>query len=664
MAAFTWVAPRVQALQLLRSATRARLGGQHGLRTQLVALVMAALLPSLVLQALGGTAVVHSFGSAHKEGLADAARRFAWDVDREIEVLSAALIAFSSSPVFDGQGYDLTILKRRALRVADAVGTTITVWTGEGEFVTNTPHRQMATFDLTQGPQLAHQAARSRSTVVTNEAGQQSAAIFVPVIRDGGAAFVLEAELTPERLEGLISGQISRARPQLIIADTDGSVIVGAGYTGTSRPARLDGWLLDSLVRNRSGIVEQGPPGESVSLIAFATPQRAQTWRVAIIEPIADYQRLLRSSMSAVAGVVILSILFAVGAAMWAGAVLARPLRRLTMAAQAVAAGAETLADVPPSSVTEFNALRVSVARADAVLRRRAAAERMALQEARTGHELLASVVNGTADQIHVKDLDLCFVLANQVALKAGTIPREEWQIFGRRLSDLVPSPEADREEALDRDVILSGAVREIRIERRRADASVGTFVMVKTPWRDASGQIAGVVTVVRDVTDQRAAEQRLAAVQGDLLRATRLSAMGAMASGLAHELNQPLAAMANFLNAAARILARIDPVTPQLQMARDAVKDAVGQALRAGTIVRRLREFVGRGEADLSIDDVCDVIREICDVARADGGIDHVHLIARIDAAEAARAGRSNAASAGASQPDSKRVRGARQRS
>ena len=52
-------------------------------------------------------------------------------------------------------------------------------------------------------------------------------------------------------------------------------------------------------------------------------------------------------------------------------------------------------------------------------------------------------------------------------------------------------------------------------------------------------------------------AEQRLAAVQGELLRATRLSAMGAMASGLAHELNQPLAAATNFLNAASRLLVR-----------------------------------------------------------------------------------------------------------
>jgi two-component system sensor kinase FixL len=56
------------------------------------------------------------------------------------------------------------------------------------------------------------------------------------------------------------------------------------------------------------------------------------------------------------------------------------------------------------------------------------------------------------------------------------------------------------------------------------------------------------------------------------------------------------------------------------LELARGAVSDAVIQTLRAGGIVRRLREFVGRGEADLKVDDVTNLIRELCEVARADG--------------------------------------------
>jgi C4-dicarboxylate-specific signal transduction histidine kinase len=152
---------------------------------------------------------------------------------------------------------------------------------------------------------------------------------------------------------------------------------------------------------------------------------------------------------------------------------------------------------------------------------------------------------------------------------------------------------------------------------------------MTITPWQDAAGRVVGVVSVSRDITEQRAASARLRGVQADLLRVSRLSAMGAMASGLAHELNQPLAAATNYLNAGGRLLDRGVAGDPQaLQSARGAVADAAQQMLRAGAIVRSLRHFVGRGEAELLPEDVGELIREACDLALDDGITGGIHLL------------------------------------
>ena len=80
----------------------------------------------------------------------------------------------------------------------------------------------------------------------------------------------------------------------------------------------------------------------------------------------------------------------------------------------------------------------------------------------------------------------------------------------------------------------------------------------------------------------------------------SRLSALGEMASSLAHELNQPLAAINNYLKGCRRLLSRAND--PRVETIRDALDKAADQALRAGDIIRRLRDFVTRRESDKTI--------------------------------------------------------------
>jgi two-component system sensor kinase FixL len=113
----------------------------------------------------------------------------------------------------------------------------------------------------------------------------------------------------------------------------------------------------------------------------------------------------------------------------------------------------------------------------------------------------------------------------------------------------------------------------------------------------------------IRDLTERQTTEARLQELQSELLHISRLTAMGEMASALAHELNQPLSAITNYLNGSQRILAAHQD--EDSIMVREAVEKSSEQALRAGQIIRRLRDFVGRGESERRIESIVKIVEE-----------------------------------------------------
>ncbi|NML05583.1 PAS domain S-box protein [Sphingomonas sp. G-3-2-10] len=112
----------------------------------------------------------------------------------------------------------------------------------------------------------------------------------------------------------------------------------------------------------------------------------------------------------------------------------------------------------------------------------------------------------------------------------------------------------------------------------------------------------------IRDLTERQQAEARLQELQNELVHVSRLTALGEMASALAHEINQPLAAIANYLKGSRMLLQR-EP--PPLDKVGDALNRAADQALRAGDIIRRLREFVARGETERSVESLPRLVEE-----------------------------------------------------
>lgn len=187
-------------------------------------------------------------------------------------------------------------------------------------------------------------------------------------------------------------------------------------------------------------------------------------------------------------------------------------------------------------------------------------------------------------------------------------------EIIGRNVSLLMPEPFREQHDNYVRRYLQTGEKRIIGIGRivvgQRKDGS--TFPMELAVGEVNSEQGRFFTGFVRDLTDREEREARVEQLQAEIVHISRLSAMGEMASALAHELNQPLSAIANYLNGAKRLLARgnADP------KAVDAVEKAVTQALRAGDIIRRLRDFLSRGEGERSVESLSKLVHEACGLA------------------------------------------------
>jgi two-component system sensor kinase FixL len=113
----------------------------------------------------------------------------------------------------------------------------------------------------------------------------------------------------------------------------------------------------------------------------------------------------------------------------------------------------------------------------------------------------------------------------------------------------------------------------------------------------------------VRDLTERQNTEARLQELQSELVHMSRFTALGEMASTLAHEINQPLTAISNYLKGCRRLLEQ--SADPNASLLRQGVTQAAEQALRAGQVIRHLREFVARGESERRVENLPKLIQE-----------------------------------------------------
>jgi two-component system, LuxR family, sensor kinase FixL len=175
----------------------------------------------------------------------------------------------------------------------------------------------------------------------------------------------------------------------------------------------------------------------------------------------------------------------------------------------------------------------------------------------------------------------------------------------------LMPPPYREHHDSYLSRYLSTGERRIIGVGRlvvgRRRDGS--TFPMELSVGEARSAERQMFIGFVRDITERQQTQLRLQELQSELIHMSRYTALGEMASTLAHELNQPLSAIANYLNGGRRLLESSRPDI--LPLAREAMEHATEQALRAGQIIRRLRDFVSRGETEPRLENLPKLIEE-----------------------------------------------------
>jgi two-component system sensor kinase FixL len=205
-------------------------------------------------------------------------------------------------------------------------------------------------------------------------------------------------------------------------------------------------------------------------------------------------------------------------------------------------------------------------------------------------------------------------------------------EVIGQNVNTLMPDPYRSEHDGYVAHYLATGERRIIGIGRTviAQHKSGSTF-----PMELAVGEVnttdGHIFTgFIRDISDRVAAQARANKLQEELNHVGRLTAMGEIASMIVHELNQPLTAIANFGEAARRLVERSEG---QSGRAIEFMEKSVAQAHRASDMIRRLRSFVSRGQAEMEPISINDVVRDAARLALI-GAADQ-RIVTRIDLAQ-----------------------------
>ena len=217
---------------------------------------------------------------------------------------------------------------------------------------------------------------------------------------------------------------------------------------------------------------------------------------------------------------------------------------------------------------------------------------------------LLHTVVEVVPGPIYAKDRQGRILFANKAALDligktfAEIEHRPDIAIFGN-------DNQAETVRENDRRAMAEGTTREIEEIIDERDTGPRLFLSTKAPFFESDAMVAGLVSLSIDITER----QELAK---ELLHVSKRTAMGDMAAAIAHEINQPLAAISLYLEAAGALLAiegEREPVLRSLALAKD-------QCHRAGEIIKRVRSFVSGSEVLKCPENLTMLVDEACNLA------------------------------------------------
>jgi PAS domain S-box-containing protein len=418
-------------------------------------------------------------------------------IDAEINSHLTTLAALAASPLLDASPADLNAFYAHAKRAAEAVHSPVVVIApdlaqlmtterpfGEALPRTNAAGAVRAVFD-TGRPAVS-------DLLVGAVSGRRLIVVAVPVLRDDRAALVILTRIEPERLADMLVAQIAAsddtvavltdARHQVVARSHDHERLLGATASPGWGEVVLDGEPAGSgLGRSLEG---------RNSVYAQHRLDRAPGWRVRVSEPIAAYRASWKRPLVGLAIGGGIALLAAAAGAAALGRRIILPVDALTRKARGVTHSGGTLQGLPPSGVTEFEALRCSIAEAEAALRESEARFVRAVEAARVGTwdwDPVADVMNGSPGREERLTGRPVRSICNLAAFLEAVHPDDRSIV--REAVRRVLERETDDYEAEFRAVWSDGTVRWLR--------SVGRAIA------NSDGSVREITGVSMDVTER-----------------------------------------------------------------------------------------------------------------------------------------------------------------
>jgi two-component system sensor kinase FixL len=245
-------------------------------------------------------------------------------------------------------------------------------------------------------------------------------------------------------------------------------------------------------------------------------------------------------------------------------------------------------------------------------------AQKQAEEELRAREEHLRSILDTVPEGMIVIDEGGIMISFSPTAERLFGYAAEE--VIGKNVAMLMPDPDRSRHDSYlrrykeTREPRIIGSGRLVTGLRRNGSV----FPMELSVGEMRSGERVFYTGFINDVSERQDTQMRLRELQAELVHVSRLTAMGEMASTLAHELNQPLAAISNYMRGARRLLDQHS--VEALPKVGEALEKSAEQAIRAGQIIRRLRDFVARGETEKRSEKVSRLVEEASALALVGG--------------------------------------------
>jgi two-component system sensor kinase FixL len=216
----------------------------------------------------------------------------------------------------------------------------------------------------------------------------------------------------------------------------------------------------------------------------------------------------------------------------------------------------------------------------------------------------LASIIEDSHDAIISKTLDGIVTTWNRGAEEIFGYTAEE--IIGQPIAVLFPHDQVKDEQVILRQIKLGHRIENYDAVRLRKDGRMISVALSVAPIRDPTGRVIGASKIARDITDQKLTQARLEEVQSELFHVARMNDMGQISQAFAHELNQPLSAATSYLGGARRLIEVGD-----LERALWGCDRASEQLMRAGDVIRRLRDFVSKDQRQREAEALSEIVRE-----------------------------------------------------